>query len=309
MRAHDARDDFAHVVLLGRVGGEDAVDFLARMRRLDGSLVAERGGRPVPHLIHQLTDAVNAGIVVGLAEVHRPADLRMHFRAAKLFGGNLLSDGGLHQRRTGEKQTGALGHQDVIAHHRKIGPSGNTHSHDGGDLRNSHGAHHRVIPEDAAKIVRVGEDVFLQGQEHARGVHQIDRRDAVFDGDVLRADDFLRRHGEKRAGFYRGVVGDDHHQPVANAGQPRERPRCGCAAPFFVHFIRGINAQFKEVCFRINELGDALARRLPPFLMLRFDGLCATALANRFFFVFDFREEVNDEAGILFEIRSLAVDV
>ena len=56
---------------------------------------------------------VEAGFVVGLAEVDGAADRGVHRRAAQFFGGNLLPDGRLHQRRPGQEQPAALGHQHV----------------------------------------------------------------------------------------------------------------------------------------------------------------------------------------------------
>ena len=120
------------------------------------------------HFVDQGADAGDAGVVVGFAEVDGAADLRMHFCAAEFFGGSFLADGGLDQRGAGEEEAGAFGHQDVIAHDGKVGAAGYAHAHDGGDLRDAHGAHDRVVTEDAAEVVGVGEDVFLQREERCR---------------------------------------------------------------------------------------------------------------------------------------------
>ena len=134
----------------------------------------------------------------------------MHLGAAQLFGRYFLSYRRLHQRRSRQKQSATLSHQYVVAHQWQVGAAGHAHAHDGGDLRNAHGAHDRVIAEDAAKIVGVRENIFLQRQKYARRIHQINRRNVVLNGDVLRPDDLLRRHGEKGAGFHRGVVHNQH---------------------------------------------------------------------------------------------------
>src|SRR5262249_12702396 len=77
-----ARDDFAHVVLLARIVSEDAVDFLLFIQRLARSGVAEwRSGRRT-HFVYQRSNAANASVVIGFAEVDRAANLRVHFRAA-----------------------------------------------------------------------------------------------------------------------------------------------------------------------------------------------------------------------------------
>ncbi len=78
-----------------------------------GGLGSKMGGSGCAHLVDQGADALEAGLVVGLAEVDGAADLRVHFRAAEFFGGGFLSDGGLDERGTGEKKAAAFGHQDV----------------------------------------------------------------------------------------------------------------------------------------------------------------------------------------------------
>ena len=200
-----------------------------------------------------------AGFVVGFAEIDGAADLRMHFGAAEIFGGGFLADGGLHQRGAGEEEAGAFGHQDVVAHHREIRAAGYAHAHDGGDLRDAHGAHDGVVAEDAAEIVGVREDVFLQRKKDASGIDQINCGDAIFDGDVLRANYFFGGHREKGAGFYGGVVGDDHEEAAGDAGEAGDGSGGGSAAPFFVHFVGGVDAEFEEVGAGIDQLGDAFA--------------------------------------------------
>ena len=207
-----------------------------------------------------------------------------------------------------KKQAGAFGHQDVVAHQRQVRAAGHAHAHDGGELRNAHGAHHRVVAEDAAEIVGVGKDVFLQRKKHAGGVDQINRRDVIFDGDILRANDFLRGHREKRAGFHGGVVGDDHERAAADAREPGYRSGRRRAAPLFVHFVGGENAQLEKLRAGIDQLRDAFARREPAFLVLRFDGFRAAALANLLFFVLDLGEEIDDAAVVFFEVGRLRVD-
>src|ERR1700736_6206642 len=122
----------------------------------------------------------------------------------------------------------------MVAHYREVRAACYAHAHDGGDLRDTHGAHHRVVAEYAAKIVGVGEDVFLQGEKNAGGIDQINRGDAIFDGDILRANYFFRGHGEERAGFYGGVVNDEHDGAAANAGQASDYASAWRAAPVLI---------------------------------------------------------------------------
>ena len=108
-------------------------------------------------------------------------------------------------------------------------------------------AHHRVVAEDAAEVVGVRKDILLQGQKHAGGVDQVERGNAVFKGDGLRAQNLLRGHGEKRAGLHGGVVGDDHAQAPADAAQSGDDARAGRAAIFGVHSMRRPEAKFEKL--------------------------------------------------------------
>ena len=169
-------------------------------------------------------------------------------------------------------------------------------------------AHYGVVAEDAAEIVGVGEDVFLEREKNAGGIDEINGGDVIFDGDVLRADDFFRGHREKRAGFYGGVVGDEHEHAAADACEAGDRACRGCAAPFFVHFVRGVGAELKEMRAGIDQLRDAFARGEPAFFVLRLDGFRAAALRDLRFFVLDLSDEIDDLAAVFGEVRRLGVN-
>ena len=78
-----------------------------------------------------------------------------------------MSDGRLHQRGAGKKQSAAVRHEYVITHHGQIAAAGNAHTHDGRNLGNTHGRHDGVIAKDAAKIIRVRENVFLKREKNS----------------------------------------------------------------------------------------------------------------------------------------------
>ena len=149
-----------------------------------------------------------------------------------------------------------------------------------------------------------GKTSSCSGQKNAGGIDQIDRRDAILDGDVLRANHFLRGHREERAGLHRGVVGDDHHAAPGDVAEAGNGAGGGRAAPFLVHFVGGVEAQLEEFRAGIDQFGDALARGEAAFLVLRFDGFCAAALADLFLFVLDFGEAVDHASGWFFSEES-----
>ena len=114
----------------------------------------------------------------------------------------------------------------------------------------------------------------------------------IVDGNILRANYFFRREREERSGFHRRVVGDDHHQAPADPRQAGNRARRRRAAPFLVHFVRGVDSQLKKRSVRIDQLGDALARRQAALFVLRFDGFRAAALVDLGFLILDFRDQI-----------------
>jgi hypothetical protein len=177
----------------------------------------------------------------------------MHGGPAQFFGGVLLANRRLHQGRASQEKPAPFGHQDVVGHDRKIGSASHAHAHDGGDLGDALGTHHRVIAENSPKIVLVGEYILLQRKKNARRINQIDGGDAILHGDCLGPDDLFCRHGEERAGFNSGIVGNHHHQPSGNPPQASHHPGSGCATPLLIHAVGGEQAQLQEFLIRIEE--------------------------------------------------------
>ena len=68
----------------------------------------------------------------------------------------------------------------------------------------------------------------------------------VLDGDVLRANDLFRRHGEESAGFHGGVVHDEHEHAAVNLANAGDDAGAGRAAPLFVHAVGCERAEFEE---------------------------------------------------------------
>ena len=265
--------------------------------RIESGAIEGRA-RGVPEFAHERAQTREAEVVVRLLEIDGAGDFCVHGGAAELFGGIFLADGGFDERGAGEEEAAALGHEDVIGHDRQIRATSDAHAHDGGDLRDAHGGHARVVAEDAAEVVLVGEDVLLQREEDAGGVDEVEGGQMVFHRDVLRAENLLGGHGEEGAGLHGGVVGDDHRETAGDAAEATDDAGGGCSAPFFVHAKCGERTQLKEFGSWIEEERDALARCEAPLGVLRVDGFCAAALANGGFLLPERREEREHSGGI-----------
>ncbi len=102
MRAYP-RDDFAHVVLFAGIARKYPIDVFGGKKRLARFHVAE--GRSVwrANFVDQRANSNDARIIVRLPEIHRAADLRVHFGSAEILGGSFLANRGLHQRGAGQK--------------------------------------------------------------------------------------------------------------------------------------------------------------------------------------------------------------
>ena len=119
---------------------------------------------------------------------------RVDVGAAQLLGGDLFAGRRLHQRRAAEEdRPGAADDDRLVRHRRHVGAAGRARAHDHGDLRNPLGRHPRLVEEDAAEVIAIGEDLGLQRQERAARVHQVDAGQAVLHRDLLRADVLLDR--------------------------------------------------------------------------------------------------------------------
>ena len=147
----------------------------------------------------------------------------------------------------------------LVAHRRHIGAAGRARAHDAGDLRDALRAHPRLVEEDAAEVVAVGEHLGLVRQVRPAAVDQIDARQAVLQRDLLRAQVLLHRHREVGAALHRGVVGDDHHLAARDAADAGDQPRAGRLA--VVEAEGGQLADLQERRADIEQPLDPLARQ------------------------------------------------
>ena len=148
--------------------------------------------------------------------------LRVQVAAAEVLGADLLARRRLHQRRTAEEDRALVADDHaLVAHRRNVGAAGGAAAHHAGDLGDALRAHLRLVEEDAAEMIAVGEDLGLVRQVRAAAVDQIDARQPVLLGDLLRAEVLLHRHRIISAAFDRRVVADDHHLACPTLGRCR----------------------------------------------------------------------------------------
>ena len=94
----------------------------------------------------------------------------------------------------------------------------------------------------------------------------------------------------------------------ADAREAGDDARAGCAAPFFVHFVGGVDAELEEMGAGIDEFLDALAAGEAAFFVLGFDGFGAATDADFFFLVFELGEEIDDVTVVLLRGGGFQVD-
>ena len=151
---------------------------------------------------------------------------RVDVGAAELLGGHLLAGGRLHERRAAdEDRAGAADDDRLVRHRRHVGAAGGARAHHDGDLRDALRGHAGLVVEDPAEVVAVGEDLVLERQERAARVDEVDARQVVLLGDLLRAEMLLHREREVRAALHRGVVRDDHARAALDDPDARDDAR------------------------------------------------------------------------------------
>ena len=127
------------------------------------------------------------------------------------------------------------------------------------DLRDAGGRHVGLVVEDAAEMVAVGEHLVLARQVRAAGIDEVDARQPVLERDFLRAQVLLHREREIGAAFHRGVVGDDHALPAADAADAGDE--AGGGHRLVVHLPRRERRELEERRAGVEQRRDALARQ------------------------------------------------
>ena len=117
-----------------------------------------------------------AGDAERVAVVHRvmvgdAGDAAVHIGAAQFLGGDDFAGRRLHQGRAAEKDRAlALDDDRLVRHRRDIGAARGARAHHGGDLRHAERRELRLVVEDPAEMLAVGEHLVLRRQKRAAGI-------------------------------------------------------------------------------------------------------------------------------------------
>ena len=180
--------------------------------------------------------------------------------AAELLGGDVLAGRRLHERRPAEEDRAGLLHDDrLVAHRRDVGAAGGARAHHHRDLRDPLGRQPRLVVEDAAEVLAIGEDLGLHRQEGAARVDEIDAGQAVVQRDLLRPQVLLHRERIVGAALDRRVVGDDQHLAARHPADAGDQP--GARRLAVVEAGGGERRDLEERRARVEQPVEPLADR------------------------------------------------
>ncbi len=205
---------------------------------------------------------------------------RVHVGAAQLLGRHLLAGRRLHEGRPPEEDRALpLDDHRLVAHRRHVGPARGARAEDDAHLREAESAHPRLVVEDPAEVVAVGEDLRLEGQEGPARVHQVEAGQAVLEGDLLGPQVLLDRDREVGAALHGRVVGHDHDLAAPHAPDPADE--AGGRGLALVHPEPGQGPDLEEGCPGVEEPLDPLADGELALLAVAAHGLLAATGARR----------------------------
>ncbi len=272
----DALKDVVDLVRLPVILGKEVVQLVGQAPRWRRHALDGRGsGR---ELADELTQPLDARLVVRSHVVCDGADLRVHAGAAELLGTDALTGRSLDEVRSPEAHEGrALDHEDHVGERREVRAAGDARPHDRRELRDAQvAAHHRVVVEDAGRAVLPRKHAALVGQVHAGRVHEVDDRDAAAHRDLLGAQDLLDRLGPPRAGLHGRVVGD--HDDLAPPDPSHRGDHPGGRSPSVVEVVGDEEADLHARLVGVEQPLDPLARRELALSVLTRDPLGSPAL-------------------------------
>ena len=194
---------------------------------------------------------------------------RVHICAAQFLRSDILPSSRLDQRRAcQEDRAGAFYDNRLIAHGGHVRSAGCARAHYRRNLRDSFGAHARLVIEDASEMVGIGKDFILHGQKSAARIHQIDARQVVLFGNFLGAQVFLYCHRVIRSPFDGGVVCHDQYLAPGYPPDASDDP-CPCDV-VFIQVESCQRRKFEKWRSRIQQKVDALPDEQFSLLLVAF---------------------------------------
>ncbi len=163
----------------------------------------------------------------------------------------------------------------LVRHGRHVGAAGGTRAHDDGDLRDAERRQPRLVEEDPPEVVAIREDLGLQREERAARIDEVETRQPVLAGDLLRAQVLLDRERVVRAALHGRVVRDDDALSPLDDADPGDDPRRRRVAVVQLPGREGV--QLEERRARVDEPVDPLAGGELPARAVALDRLLATA--------------------------------
>src|SRR2546425_3994521 len=210
-----------------------------------------------------MRDRTDSGVGLGSAQ-----RFRIHHLPGRPF--DEIRPAQTHER-------GAFDHEDDVRQRRQIRATRNAGPHHRGNLRHLEIApHDRVVVEDPGCTILTREDPTLIRQVHARRVDQIDDRDALAHGDLLRAQDLPDRLRPPRPRFDGRVIRNDHHGASTDTAQPGHD--AGRRRLAVVLIPRHEQPDLDPRAVFVEQRRDAFARGQLPLIVLAFDALRAASL-------------------------------
>ncbi len=256
----DPADHRACVELVAEVLGHEAVE----LGRVEDGLLHRR---ELPRrrewgieVSHDLAGNREGVLVGGRVVVGHTGAPRVDVGAAEFLRGHVLTRRGLHERRAAdEDRARPLNDHRLVRHRGDVRAPCGARAHDDRDLRDAERRQPRLIEEDPAEVVAVGEDLGLQRQESTARVDEVDAGQPVLPRDLLCPQVLLHRERVVRAALHRRVVRDDRALATLDDADPSDDP--GRRSVAVVELPGGEGVQLEEGRPRIDETVDPLARR------------------------------------------------
>ena len=203
----------------------------------------------------------------------------MDVGTAQLLGTDHFAGRRLHQRRAAQEDRALVLDDDgLVGHRRHVGAARRAGPHHRGDLGDALRRHARLVVEDAAEMLAVGEHLVLMRQIGAARIHQIEAGQPVLLGDLLRAEMLLDGYRVVGAALDRRVVGDHDALAPLDAADPGDDAGGGDLGP--VEPVGRQRREFQERRAFVHQRRHPFARQHLAPLAVAFARLGGTALAH-----------------------------